>query len=563
MATVGTITARLGLDHSRFSGGLNKSRSNLASFATKATGLLAAAFAGKKIFDALSFGTKLAAENEKTTAAFETMLGSMDKAKNLMGDIEQFAASTPFQLDELNEGAKTLLAFGVGQDEVVKKMKMLGDIAAGTGKPIGDFVQIFGKVKATGKVSLESVNQLAERGVPIYRELAAQLGVSESQMVKMISSGKVGFSDLESAMTNTTTAGGIFAGGMEKQSRTASGLWSTLKDNVSFAIRDVGAAMIDGFDFKGLISGGIEFAQGLRESITGLKPLFQAVSGFVTSLIPDFAGSGSFMIATTKTIIEFLTTGFNIAEFAVKNFSDVAMLAFQSSLLQVVRFGSMVSHFFTGVMPALFDWFGENWFEIWMTVVDYSATALINIGKNVRNIMGEIWDFISSGGRDSLELTWTPLLDGFKNTIRELPDIPERAIGQLEAQLDADVKTLGGKVGENFQEFIEEKNKKFNELLTPPEVPTIEVPDTDSATKSSEAFDGKDSKGAAGLRVGEADTITALAKARIAAENRGGGDGETIQKQQLKEQKDTNKNLKDIADKTNGAGEITFEIVRF
>lgn len=190
-----------------------------------AIGASATAFAG--------WGLKLAAELEQAETAFATMLGSVSAAKATLADLSQFAASTPFALDELRGAAQQLLAFGIAQDELMPKMKVLGDIAAGTGKPIGELAAIFGKVRATGKVGLESLTQLAERSVPIFSVLAEQMGVTEGALLSMVSRGEVGVGDLEQALESITSTGGVFNNAMEKQSTTLSGLWSTLKDNVA------------------------------------------------------------------------------------------------------------------------------------------------------------------------------------------------------------------------------------------------------------------------------------------------------------------------------------------
>ena len=198
----------------------------------------------------VGFGVKLAAEAETAHTSFTTMLGSATEATAILAQLKQFSASTPFQLDSLRDGAKLLLNAQVPTNQLIDRMTMLGDVAAGTGKPIIEFARIYSKVKATGKVSLETLNQLAERGVPIYSELTKVLGVSREEMLKMISRGKVGFDDLHSAISATTSAGGIFAGGMVAQSQTLSGLWSTLKDYVGFALQEIAEQLLTSINFK-------------------------------------------------------------------------------------------------------------------------------------------------------------------------------------------------------------------------------------------------------------------------------------------------------------------------
>ena len=121
---------------------------------------------------------------ERLETSFESMLGSASKARDMVDDLADFAAKTPFQLVGIGESAKKLLGFGVEQDAIIDKLKLLGDIAAGTGVPLGDLAQIYGKTMAKGKAQTEELNQLSERGVPILQalvDLAAKLRKRDQQ----------------------------------------------------------------------------------------------------------------------------------------------------------------------------------------------------------------------------------------------------------------------------------------------------------------------------------------------------------------------------------------------
>jgi len=78
--------------------------------------------------------------------------------------------------------------------------------------------------------------------------------------------------------------------------------------------------------------------------------------------------------------------------------------------------------------------------------------------------MTAVWDFIASGGTKSLSVAWTPLLDGFKNTVAALPDIPPRAIGELEAGLAADSIRLGESLGTSLGTAIDANMKILSDF---------------------------------------------------------------------------------------------------
>ncbi|MCE5314179.1 MAG: tape measure protein [Armatimonadota bacterium] len=194
---------------------------------------LAAAYLGVQAAQGVVFN---AGQYEDANTSFEVMLRSASKAKVLLKDLSKFAATTPYEFPEIQGAAKSLLAFGVGSQDVTKKLRMLGDIASGVSIPLGDIADIYGKAKTQGRLFAEDINQLTGRGIPIIQELAKQFGVSESKVRGLVEKGKVGFKELDKALYSLTTGTGRFAGMTERKSKGLLGLWSTLKDGINMAM---------------------------------------------------------------------------------------------------------------------------------------------------------------------------------------------------------------------------------------------------------------------------------------------------------------------------------------
>lgn len=499
---------------------------------------------------ATGWGIKLAADAEQAEIAFTTMLGSASGAKAVLSELEQFAASTPFQLKDLRDGAKQLLNAGVSADQLTSKLTILGDIAAGTGKPINDFVRIFSKVKSTGRVSLETLNQLAERGVPIYSTLQSQLGKSRSEMLKMISQGKVGFSDLNSALNATATGSGVFAGGMKAQSQSISGLFSTLKDNVGLAMRELGIEVMSAFNFKGMLARGIELFQSLKSGIASARPLFVALGREAKALFNAvaevasvaFNGITSMLGLTSASFMRSFVEMAAVGTFAFKSWPDIAELAFLKLDLWLVQAGSAFGHLFTGVMPALFTWFGNNWKSLFSDAGNIYMTFFRNLHANIYAVMESIWEYIESGGTKSLKVAWTPLLDGFKATLSEVPDIPPRAISALEKQLKAQSDNLGKALSTGLADEIASNLKMLDEFKSQKvEMPSLDGirAQTDQPIESDTAPKSNSSKVIESLDRGTEGALRA-----INAANR-----DRTADKQLTEAKKTNKHLAAIAKK--------------
>jgi len=221
---------------------LKKSEDRVKKFKTglKTVGLAV----GASIIAIGTAAVKAAADMEMLTTQFEVMLGSAEAANSLMEELKTFSAATPFALNDLAKGTQNLLAFGVPLEDVMETMRMLGDAAGGNNEKLNGLVLAFGKVQTKGKVSMEEINMIAERGVPIIGTLVEQLGVTEQQFFKLVSAGKIGREEIKNAFKTMTSEGGIFFQGMQKQSQTFTGMLSTMKDNITLVLAEIGGELL-------------------------------------------------------------------------------------------------------------------------------------------------------------------------------------------------------------------------------------------------------------------------------------------------------------------------------
>lgn len=250
-------------------------RSIVASFAGLA-GIGGAGFG-------IGIGVQMAGEMEQAQISFEVLIGSAERARKTLSDLQQFAAATPFQQPELIAAGQSLLAFNTQAERVVPTLRMVGDVAAGINQPIGEIAEIFGKAKVQGRLFMEDINQLTGRGIPIIQELAKQFGVTESEVRNLVSSGQVSFANLEQAFASLTAEGGKFHGMMERQSGSLLGLWSTFKDNLGMKLMEIGQQISEELDLK----------QVLASSTRAL----QSLSGSIASTVVTFAKWGKHAIA--------------------------------------------------------------------------------------------------------------------------------------------------------------------------------------------------------------------------------------------------------------------------
>lgn len=205
-------------------------------------GTTAALLAFKKVVvDSIVSGVQYAAAIEKQTIAFEIMLKSAGRARDLMKDIQAFSAKTPFQLPELTSAAQRLMAFGTAAENVVETMSRLGDLSMGNSATLDRLTLAYGKLQAKGKATLEELNMFTEAGVPLMQALADQTGRTSAELFDMISKGEIGFDEVNRAISTMTSEGGQFFNMTQRQAETLDGKMSTFRDNLSL----LKAAMAD------------------------------------------------------------------------------------------------------------------------------------------------------------------------------------------------------------------------------------------------------------------------------------------------------------------------------
>lgn len=195
---------------------------------------------------------KVRGEFQQLEVSFNTMLGSEEKASELMDQLIRTAATTPFDLQGIANGARQLLAYGENVENVNDDLIRLGNIAAGLNQPLNDLVYLYGTTMTQGRLYTQDYNQFVGRGIPLGRELANVLGVAESKVREMVEAGKVGFPEVQKALQNLTNEGGMFYNLMEEQSERVLGCISNIKDSFGMMMNGIGQQS------EGIINGSLD-----------------------------------------------------------------------------------------------------------------------------------------------------------------------------------------------------------------------------------------------------------------------------------------------------------------
>jgi hypothetical protein len=199
-----------------------------------AVGAAATAAAGVAVLKFLDFAksaSQAASGVESLKMQFEVLLGSADAAGKRIEEITKFAASTPFEVDELARTSKLLQTLGGTLLATGEGLRMVGDATAIAGQPIEEMGLHIGRLfnaLTSGTSAGEAVARLQEVGLIT--------GVAKNQFEALAAAQKKGTQPIltqNQALTLLQNVMSQTSGAMAKLSATTEGKLSNMADAVS------------------------------------------------------------------------------------------------------------------------------------------------------------------------------------------------------------------------------------------------------------------------------------------------------------------------------------------
>jgi tape measure domain-containing protein len=236
-------------------------------------------------------GVKSAMQLEVFQQSLNTLIGDAEAAKSVFEELYEFDTKTTFNWSSLTKATTLLAAFNVEAEDIVPTLGRLGDIAAAVQMPIDELADSYGRMRVSGRVTMNELNQLMGRGIPIVQELAKNLGVTESEILDMASTGRLSFADIERGFQTMTDEGGRFFGMMESQTDTTQGRLMALRKEFEQVTDLIGEFLIPYIDkMVSAARRAVEWFVNLDEStqglyvqigllVAGIGPLTVALSG--------------------------------------------------------------------------------------------------------------------------------------------------------------------------------------------------------------------------------------------------------------------------------------------
>ena len=250
------IDYTIGMKSSGFDAGVKSALGKLASIATKAAAITAAAAlaTGVGVGAIIQKSIGKAAEIEGLETAFVPLLGSVKDARERMEDLSKFAAQTPFEIPEIAAASKTLETLTRGALSTGKGLTLVGDVASGTNAPFGELSVTIGRLY-DGLDSGRPVGEALAR----LQELGSISGTTRAKIEDLQKEGAKG----ESVWSVAEAALSRFTGSMQLQSATWNGKLSNLSDTISMVMAEFGKPIMD--SLKPYLDGAISRIESIRD----------------------------------------------------------------------------------------------------------------------------------------------------------------------------------------------------------------------------------------------------------------------------------------------------------
>lgn len=381
-------------------------------------------------------GVKYNATMESYLANLTTLLGgNQQEAQKLLDTLKEMANTTPYEATDLVSATQKMMAFGISADDSLKYLNMLGDIAMGDANKMDSLTLAFSQISASGKASMEDINQMIDQGFNPLTIIAEKTGESMGDLRDRVSAGGVSFEEIAGAFETATSKGGTFYQSMDKASQTTNGKISSLKDAFNSSLGSMTESLLPfvteavngltkvanwfaNLDEDGkrtvLILAGIALAIGpvsaaigtLIKVGSGIKTLVSIIKSWnvVTKLMTVAQGALNLVMSMNPitliiiaivALIAIIVLLWNKCEW----FRDGIMAIINAVWSVIQSVASFIMNIFTTVFN--FIWsivqaYVNFWITVWTTVFNIVSTVLTSIWNVIQSVFNFIWGIISS-----------------------------------------------------------------------------------------------------------------------------------------------------------------------
>ena len=212
--------------------------------------------------------------------ALQNILGDVQQANILFGQLKELAIESPKTFMELTSYAKQLSAYQIPANELYDTTKRLADMSSGLGVDMNRLILAYGQVRSAAVLRGQELRQFTEAGIPMVQALAdkfTQLNgklTTTADVFKLISARAVPFEMVKEVLWDMTSQGGQFFNMQEELANTLYGKWQKLQDSWQIMLGSIAdGTSASGFLFKQVLDFAVLLTQNLDKMVLALSAL--------------------------------------------------------------------------------------------------------------------------------------------------------------------------------------------------------------------------------------------------------------------------------------------------
>ncbi len=179
-------------------------------------------------------------EFQKADTAIQTMLGSKEKADELLSKVREYAKISPLEFGDITRVTQMMLGFNIEAEKVPKFIKAIGDVSMGEGSKFNSLALAFSQMSAAGKLMGQDLNQMINAGFNPLSVMAEKTGKSIAELKEQMSKGAITAEMVQQAFIDATSEGGKFFNMSENAAKAIEGQISMLHDAMDAMFNNLG-----------------------------------------------------------------------------------------------------------------------------------------------------------------------------------------------------------------------------------------------------------------------------------------------------------------------------------
>lgn len=404
--------------------------------------------------------SKLGMDADRTAVSFEVMLGSQQKAADMLNQMNRYAADSPYSRLGVQEAAQTMLGFGVEQQKVIPSLKMLGDIAMGNSERFKGLALVFSQVAAAGKLQGQDLLQLISNGYNPLNDISRLTGKSMSELKDEMSKGNITFDLMVQAMQAATSQGGKFYGMVDRIAHTPFGRFGQLvdqfKDTMLSLYKVIEPLLIPAFDLlSNIMTHSLPVIEGMQKGVRWLIDNFKTLAPYIYTAAAAWAGYNTYMFVST-TILK----GWTVAQWA----QVTAMIAAEKVqwLLNVAMSANPIGLVIAAVAAltagVIYCW---NKFAGFRAVVLTVWDTITGFGKAIKDaVVDRFWEIVDGIG--AVGKAMVSLIKGdFEGAWKQAQTGAKKLVGVESAQrFFGSASAVVNKTGTLYQQHLSRETAK-------------------------------------------------------------------------------------------------------